>query len=153
MSWDTGTQQWASRQSRLTASGPRDRTKSDVRKLLFVTCDTPKMAKPPVWQHVSCDDGAQSQQAGVSSMQRGAHQPAINRSRSHCRVKHTRPSFHVHQHFRLSFPRVSYRMFHAVVALLAVESVRLPNRAALVVRLKQDAPVHCALTSSMASFD
>jgi len=41
-------------------------------------------------------------------------------------------------------------MFHAVVALLAVESV--PNRAALVVRLKQDAPVHCALTSALASF-
>jgi hypothetical protein len=83
-------------------------------------------------------------------MQRGAHQPAINRSRSHCRVKHTRPSFHVHQYLRLSFPRVSYRMFDAVVASLAVESVA--NRAARVVRLKEDAPVHCALTSSLASF-
>ena len=41
-------------------------------------------------------------------------------------------------------------MFHAVVASPAVESV--PDRAALVVRLKQDAPVQCALTSSMASF-
>ena len=41
-------------------------------------------------------------------------------------------------------------MFHAVVASLAVESV--PNRAALVVRLKQDAPVHCALTSALDSF-
>ena len=41
-------------------------------------------------------------------------------------------------------------MFHAVVASPAVESV--PDRAALVVRLKQDAPVHCALTPSLASF-
>ncbi len=40
-------------------------------------------------------------------------------------------------------------MFDAVVVSLAVESVA--NRAALVVRLKENAPVHCALTSSLAS--
>jgi hypothetical protein len=40
-------------------------------------------------------------------------------------------------------------MFDAVVVTLCVESVA--NRAALVVRLKEHAPVHCALTSSLAS--
>jgi hypothetical protein len=40
-------------------------------------------------------------------------------------------------------------MFDAVVVSLAVESVA--NRSALVVRLKENAPVHCALTSSLSS--
>jgi hypothetical protein len=39
-------------------------------------------------------------------------------------------------------------MFDAVVVTLCVESVA--NRAALVVRLKEQAPVHCALSSSLA---
>ncbi len=39
-------------------------------------------------------------------------------------------------------------MFDAVVVTLQVESVA--NRAALVVRLKEHAPVHCSLTSSLS---
>jgi hypothetical protein len=39
-------------------------------------------------------------------------------------------------------------MFDAVVVTLGVESVA--NRAALVVRLKEHAPVHCSLTSSLS---
>jgi hypothetical protein len=39
-------------------------------------------------------------------------------------------------------------MFDAVVVTLCVESIA--NRAALVVRLKELAPVHCSLTSSLA---
>ena len=38
-------------------------------------------------------------------------------------------------------------MFDAVVVTLGVEPVA--NRAALVVRLKEHAPVHCSLTSSL----
>ena len=39
-------------------------------------------------------------------------------------------------------------MFDAVVVTLGVESVA--NRAALVVRLKEHAPIHCSLTSSLS---
>ena len=42
-------------------------------------------------------------------------------------------------------------MFDAVVVTLCVESVA--NRAALVVRLKEHAPVHCSLSSSISSRD
>jgi hypothetical protein len=40
-------------------------------------------------------------------------------------------------------------MFDAVVVTLCVESVA--NRAALVVRIKDSAPVHCTLSSSLST--
>ena len=42
-------------------------------------------------------------------------------------------------------------MFDSVVVSLGVESVA--NRAALVVRLKEHAPVHCTLSSSLSTID